>query len=85
MHYTEDLIAEFSTHKVEGIIIRGALFARHDGVSQSSGGARNGQKLSVAHVGLVGSSADCALGYEKEAWKRECQAIGEWLNTIYAE
>ena len=41
-------ILKASTYKVVGFI--GALFARHNGVCQSSGGARDGQKLSVAHV-----------------------------------
>jgi hypothetical protein len=79
------LSVKLSTYKVVGIIVRGALFVRHDGCSQSSGGARDGQKLSVAHVGPGERSAGRVLGYGEKAWRRELQAIGEWINTIYGE
>ena len=59
--------SKIGTYKVVRIIVRGALFARHNGVSQSSGGARDGQKLSVAHIRLDEVSAGYGLGYGEEA------------------
>jgi hypothetical protein len=36
-------------------------------------------------LGFGESSTEWALGYREEAWRRERQAIGEWINTIYGE